>query len=612
MTTTSPRFLSVPLTALAAAATTVTLSLLAGCAAGPDFEAPAAPTEATILATTTALPSCTASAAVTLGQAQRFTPGMDLSAPWWPQLGSPALDALIAQALSASPTLAAAEATLRQAQAMQSAQSSATQLPRVDASAGAGRQHISPSAQGLPGDGRSFNQISASIGVRYTLDLSGSNRRALEALGARTNYQHYQNEAARLNLAASIAQTAITQARLAAQIDALQAIIDTQTTQWELAKKRLRLGQATRSEVLALQSQLEQTHAGMPPLRQQHQQSRHLLATLAGLAPGAPAAQALPQFTLESFHLPKALPLVIPSELVRQRPDIQGAQALLHAASADYGVAVARAYPQINLNAQLGTQALSTGALFGGGAAVWGLLGQITQPLFNPALPAEKRAALAAIDAAAAHYQSVVLEALRSVADALYRVDSDAQVLSSLVAANTAAQGSLQAVQQQYTLGAASYVQLLLAQQQAQQMRSQLSAAQAQRLQSSAALYQAVGAGWPGLTWALANKNFDPAVLCATTGGAIGGDRLIRALAVNLNARTTDAACRQVIAGARGTADRQWVVDSIAARVVGVTHNAQVSVLVVAQTSGKAIKDRSKVALDVGAARIKRNIARDV
>ena len=484
------RFLTVRLTVLAAAA------LLAGCAAGPDFQAPAAPTEPSVLST--ALPAHTAASATALGEAQHFTAGMDLSAPWWPQLGSPALDALITQALSASPTLATAEATLRQAQEMQSAQTSATQLPRVDASAGAGRQQVSPSAQGLPGDGRSFSQYSASLGVRYTLDVSGGNRRALEALGARADYQRYQLEAARLNLATSVAQTAITQARLAAQIDALQAIIDTQAAQWQLTGERLRLGQAMRSEVLALESQLEQTRAGLPLLRQQHQQTRHLLATLVGLAPGALAAQALPQFTLASFHLPSALPLTIPSELLRQRPDIQGAQALLHAASADYGVAVARAYPQINLSAQLGTQALTTGALFGGGSAVWGLLSQLTQPLFNPALPAEKRAALAAIDTAAAHYQSVVLEALRSVADALHRVDNDAQVLSSLAAADTAAQGSLQAVQQQYRLGAASYVQLLLAQQQALQVRSGLAAAQAQRLLGSAGLFQAVGAGWMG------------------------------------------------------------------------------------------------------------------
>lgn len=459
--------------ALAAAACA---ALLAGCAAGPDFRLPAAPDSVQ-------------------APAQHPEAAIDLAAPWWHQLGSPPLNTLIDQALAASPTLAAAEATLRQAQEMQAAQAGGTQLPRVDASAGAQRQRISPSAQGLPGEGRSFDQYSASIGVRYTLDLAGGNRRALEALGAHTDYRRYQLEGARLNLAASIVSTAITQARLAAQIEALQAIVQLQGEQLHLAGERLRLGQAAHSEVLALQAQVEQTRASVPLLRQQHQQSRHLLATLAGREP---TAQGLPLFTLQDFTLPTELPQAIPSGWVRQRPDIQGAQALLHAATADYGVAVARLYPQVNLSASLGSQALSTGALFGGGAAVWSLIGQITQPLFNPALPAEKRAALAALDAAAANYQGVVLEALRSVADALHALDTDAQALAAQAAADAAAQGSLQSMQRQYALGAASYLQLLSAQQQAQQIRTDLVAAQARRLLGSATLYQAVGAGWAG------------------------------------------------------------------------------------------------------------------
>jgi NodT family efflux transporter outer membrane factor (OMF) lipoprotein len=463
--------------ALAAAACA---ALLAGCAAGPDFRPPAAPDSVQVSAQ---------------APAQHPEAAIDLAAPWWQQLGSPSLNQLIDQALAASPTLAAAEATLRQAQELQAAQAGATQLPRVDASAGAQRQRISPSAQGLPGEGRSFDQYSASIGVRYTLDLAGGNRRALEALGARTDYRRYQLEGARLNLAASIVGTAITQARLAAQIDALQAIVQLQGEQLNLAGERLRLGQAAHSEVLALQAQVEQTRASVPLLRQQHQQSSHLLATLAGREP---TAQGLPLFTLRDFTLPTDLPQTIPSGWVRQRPDIQGAQALLHAATADYGVAVSRLYPQVNLSASLGSQALTTGALFGGGAAVWSLIGQITQPLFNPALPAEKRAALAALDAAAANYQGVVLEALRSVADALHALDNDAQALAAQAAADAAAQGSLQSMQRQYALGSASYLQLLSAQQQAQQIRTDLVAAQARRLQSSAALYQAVGAGWAG------------------------------------------------------------------------------------------------------------------
>lgn len=212
---------------------------------------------------------------------------------------------------------------------------------------------------------------------------------------------------------------------------------------------------------------------------------------LAGRAPGTGG---IPAFTLADFTLPVEMPLVVPSELVRRRPDIHATEALLHAANADYGVAVAKLYPQINLSANLGSQALTTGALFGGGSAVWGLVAQLTQPLFNPGLPAEKGAALAAFDAAAANYQSVVLESLRNVADTLRAVESDAQTLTALAAADMAAQASLQ-VERQYRLGAASYLQLLIAQQQAQSIRINMVAAQAQRLVDSVALYQALGGG---------------------------------------------------------------------------------------------------------------------
>jgi len=468
-------------------------ALLAGCAAGPDFRPPEPPADAGAL--TTPVRAQTASAAAPLGGAQHWSERMDLGAPWWRQLGSQPLDALIDEALAASPTLAAAQATLRQAQELQSAQTAALELPRADLALGSQRQRTSPSAQGQTGPGREFSLHSASVGVQYQLDLAGGNRRALEAVAARTEHRRYQREAARLGLAASVATAAIAQARLAAQGEALQALADNQERQWALTRERVRLGQAVPDEALALQAQWEQTRSGLPLLRKQQQQAGHLLAMLAGRAPGAAAP---PAFTLGDFRLPEALPLVVPSELVRQRPDIQAAQALMQAASVDHGVAVARLYPQIRLSTSLGSQALSTGALFGGGSAVWALVGQLTQPLFNPALPAERRAALAALDAAAANYQVVVLDALRGVADSMRAVEGDAEALAALARADAAAQGSLQSMERQHALGSASYLQLLVAQQQALQVRSNLVAAQAQRLADSALLFQAVGAGWEG------------------------------------------------------------------------------------------------------------------
>ncbi len=463
---------------------------LAGCAAGPDFVRPTAPDVPAY--TAAPLPAQTVAAATTLGDAQHFGVGASVSAQWWRAFGSPKLVALIEQSLQASPTLAAAQASLRQAEETHAAQAGSTLHPQVGAGIGAQRQRLSPGALGQAGEAREFSVYNASIGAHYQLDLAGGNRRTLESLAARTDYRRHELDGVRLNLAGSIITAAIMQARLAAQADATAAILDAQEEQLHLTRERLRLGQASEADVLALQAQVESTRAGLLLLRKQLQQSAHLLAILSGRPPGA---KDLPTFAMADFILPSDLPFVLPAELVHRRPDIQGAEALLHAANAEYGVAVARLYPQLNISANLGSQALSTGALFGGGSAVWSLVGQLTQSLFDPGLPAAKRASLAAFDAAAANYRSVVLQALRNVADVLRAVENDAESLAASSAADAAAQGGLQSVQKQYALGAVGYGQLLIARQQVQQARINLIAAQAQRLADTVALHQAMGGG---------------------------------------------------------------------------------------------------------------------
>lgn len=463
---------------------------LAGCAAGPDFQRPTAPGVARYTATPVA--DGAAAAPTQFGETQRLVEGLPIETRWWQSLGSSALDGLINEAFHASPTLASISANLRRAQELLAAQAGSTQYPQVDVALGSQRQQMSPSSQGLSGDARQFSLYNASVGVHYNLDLAGGNRRALEALAARADYRRFELTAARLALAGNMATAAVTRARFAAQLEATTAIVRGQDELLRLAHGRVRIGQASPDEALSIQAQVEQTRAELPALRKQLQQTEHLLAVLAGRAPGMGA---IPAFVLADFTLPAEMPLVVPSELVRRRPDILASEALLHAANADYGVAVAKLYPQMNLSANLGAQALTTGALFGGGSAAWGLVAQLTQPLFNPGLPAAKRAALAAFDGAAANYQSVVLESLRNVGDTLRAVENDAQTLTALAAAHMAAHSSLQSVERQYRLGAASYLQLLIAQQQEQSIRVKMVAAQAQRLVDSVALYQAMGGG---------------------------------------------------------------------------------------------------------------------
>ena len=466
---------------------TALIVLLAGCAANPAFQHP--PPVAATRYTAAALPQSTVSSPGPLGASQRF---VQARAPnhWWTEFQSDKLTALVERAQANSPTLAAAQATLRQARYSLEASAGATQLPQVHAKAGAQRMATNTAAAGMPGGERTYGLYSASVAISYDLDLAGGNRRALEALAAQADYQSYQLEAAGLNLAANLTLTAITQAQLRAQIGATEVLLAMQQEQLALTRHRLALGAGTELEVLALQTQLDQLQATLPSLHKRHAQTRHLLAILAGQAPGA---STLPEFELQDFALPAQLPVSLPSELARHRPDVRASEALLQAATAQHGAALAKLYPQLTLSASLGSQALTAASLFGAGSLVWGLGGQVVQPLFTPGLKSQAKAAEAAAQAALANYQQTVLQSLREVADVLRSVEHDALAQQSMASADLSARQSLQLVQRQYALGAVSYLQLLLAQQQAQRTRMDLFEQQARRITNTVALYQAMG-----------------------------------------------------------------------------------------------------------------------
>lgn len=464
--------------------------LAAGCAAGPDFKPPAPPRERNY--TAERLAARTVSTPAALGNAQRFGAQTPTGALWWQRFDSAMLNALIEQALQSSPTLAAARATLREAEQTYAAQAGSVLYPQATGKLGAQRQTFSPSTQGLSGNGRTFNLYNASVNVSYNLDLSGGTRRTLEALAAQTDYQRIELDGARLTLEANVVTAAVTGAELSAQIAASERMLAAQSEMLTLTRRRLALGNASEIDVLSLRAQVEQTRAGIVPLRNRLQEFRHLLAVLLGRPPGE---EAIPQITLADLTLPAELPLQVPSELVRRRPDILASEALLHVASAQYGVAVSRLSPQLTLTGNLGSQTLTSAALFGAHSMVWGVAGQLVQPLFNPGLRPAARASEAAFDAAAANYRQTVLLAVRDVADVLRALENDAQALQAESAADASAQRSLYLVSQQYRLGVATYLQLLIAQEQAQQARISLIAAQAQRLADTAALYQAMGGG---------------------------------------------------------------------------------------------------------------------
>ncbi len=468
-------------------------ALVSGCVVGPDFVAPEAPTVPDPARSYSAapLPARTASAPGAAGAAQEFGLGQDVPALWWQLFGSPALDELIRSALAHSPTLASAQAALRQSQELYAA-GSGQLYPQL--SAGLKGQRARFSAFTNPPDGGIFSLYNASVDVSYTLDAFGATRRGLEGLQAQTDAQRFQVTATYLSLTANIVTTAIQEASLRAQLQATHEIIASQSRALEIVRRQAELGAIAQQPVLAQQTQLAQTQAGVPALEKALGQTRHQLALLAGRLPGEGG---LPEFTLDSLHLPRELPVSLPSALVRQRPDIQASEALLHAASAQVGVATANLYPQITLSASAGFIGLGLGDVFSGSSPVWSIGGQLLAPIFNGGtLQAQKRAAEAAYDQARGEYQQTVLAAFRNVADALRAIESDAVALGAQVHAADLARQSLELVDRQYALGALDLLQLLDAQLAVQQTRIALVQAQAARFADSAALLQALGGGW--------------------------------------------------------------------------------------------------------------------
>ncbi|MGV7206991.1 efflux transporter outer membrane subunit [Oxalobacteraceae bacterium A2-2] len=478
---------------LAMAAAVAGAFALTGCAVGPDFKTPALPAAAQGQAyTPDPLPAQTASAQGAGGAAQQFKLGQELQAQWWTMFQSPALDQLVREALANSPSMAAAEATLRQAQENYRAQAGDL-YPTVGATAGAQRARSSAATTGTPNGGVT-NLYNASVSVSYTIDVFGATRRALEAAQAQVDYQRYQVEAAYLALTANVVTTAIREASLRAQLQATRETLDALNKQLGLIEKQFEFGAIPRATLLTQRNLVAQTAATLPPLEKALAQARHQLSVLTGRLPGEAG---LPQFELSALALPQELPVSLPSALVRQRPDIRASEELLHQASALVGVATAAQYPQFTLSGAYGSSALTGGALFDSKNIAWNLGAGLTAPLFNGgALTAQRRAQEAAYDAAAAQYRSTLLSAFQNVADSLRALESDAAALKAQAEADAMAAESLALAEQQYKLGAISFLVLLDAQRTYQQSHISLVQAQAARYADTAALFQALGGGW--------------------------------------------------------------------------------------------------------------------
>lgn len=472
----------------------LTMGAVSGCAVGPDFKRPDAPT--TDRYTMQTLPEKTAATDVAGGEAQAFMIGQQLPAQWWQLFGSDKLDQLVAQAFTNSPNTAAARASLRQAEENLNA-ARGSYFPRADANVSAQRQKASNVAFDFPGLSTApYNLYNASVSVAYTLDIFGGVRRTVEAQSAAVDTQRYELQATYLTLAANVVTASVSEAALRDQLAASNDIIAALEKQLSITEQRHQIGAAAYSDVLTARSNLAAVRATLPALQKQLAAVQNQLAVYLGQLPSETAAS---NFDIGELKLPQELPLNVPSELVRQRPDVRAAEARLHQASAQIGVATANLLPQVSISGSYGSQATEAGNLFN--EKIWNIGAGITQPLFHGGeLTARRRAAMAGYDQALANYRQTVLISFQNVADALTAVQNDAQALQAQYEATSSAKASLGLIERQYALGSVSFLNLLDAQRQYQQTRIDYSRALASRYQDTAALFQALGGNWSDKT----------------------------------------------------------------------------------------------------------------
>jgi NodT family efflux transporter outer membrane factor (OMF) lipoprotein len=470
----------------------VAATCLSGCAVGPDFAPAPAPDVSGY--TPQPLPHQTAGAKDPVGAPQRFAIGRDLPGEWWRLFGSPQLRSVVERALNNNPDLAAAQAALRLAQANMVAAQGAF-LPSVDASFSASREKNGvASAVGVQSESSTFNFFTGQVLVSYNPDVFGGTRRSVESLQAQVDNQRFQLEATYLTLTAHIVLAAIQEASLRGQIAATNKLIKIESDVLHTLRDQLKIGVVSEANVLTQETALAQVEETLPPLQQKLAQQRHLISALTG---GFPSQEPPEKFELAVLHLPRDLPVSVPSQLVEQRPDVRAAEANMQSTSALIGVAVANRLPNVALTGGIGTNALAIDQLLVPGANIWSIGGTVLAPLFHGGTLFQREvAASEAFDQASAQYRSVVITAFTNVADSLTALKYDAVALQKAVDFESSAAKALTITRQRLQLGDISYLETLTAQQNYQQALLVLVVAQSNRLADTAALFQALGGGW--------------------------------------------------------------------------------------------------------------------
>lgn len=453
-------------------------ALLAGCAVGPDYRAPA------------------------LDLPEEWPEHVLLSAEaradwqqWWRQFEDPYLDGLVARAVEDNLELRLQLARIQEARARLGL-TRAEQLPSVSAQAEAARERTPGT---LSPFGESTDNTFSLAGVLdYEIDLWGRLAREREASEALLEQSVFAHDAVRLNVIADVATTYFDLRSAERQLRITRATAQSREETFRLEQLRFDVGESDELALRQAQSELESTLAQLPGQRERVRVLEGALALLVGMSPAELMSELdFGDNDLEAISLPDGMPAVLPSELLARRPDIRSAEAGLVAANAGIGVAEASRLPRFNLGGLLGSAAGDAGDLFTSAAGTWGLSATVMGPLFDFGRSASRiETAEALAEQAEVQYRATVDQAFNEVRNALVTFEASGERVEAIRRQLTAFERTLELAEVRYREGFVGFIELLDAQRATLAAELALSEAMRDRLTATATLFKALGGGW--------------------------------------------------------------------------------------------------------------------
>lgn len=450
----------------------ILLAAASGCQVGPDYKAPQTETPAAFAAGAQA------------AQDARL-------AAWWDALGDATLSSLVEEALANSPDAKTAAAKVKEARATLDG-AGGVLWPSANASASYARSGMGSGSRGFQFAGNTFR---AGLDASWEIDVFGGNQRMVEAAGASYEAQVELGRAVRVALSAEVATSYIQLQSAQARLFIVRANLATQEETLRLAEMRFKAGLSTEAPVLQAKAQLAGQKARIAPLEQVVAQSRNTLAVLVGRQPWRGAATApVPASPPDPTT---AIPVGLPSDLLRRRPDIRAAERQLAAATAQIGVATAELFPKFALTGSISHSSLRAQDLLAAKSRMWSVGPSVSFRLFDRSrIKAQVRAENARTEQALLGYEKAVLVGLADAENALIACDKGREQFAAQAESVAASQRSRALSKELYEKGLGDFLDVLVADRALFDAREQLESSRAQQTLNLIALYKAVGGGW--------------------------------------------------------------------------------------------------------------------